>query len=102
MLEEFIKELEELKEFKKKCEYLEKDKQVLSDKLFEYMTREYEGTSYESRCSAYIKNSCSCCRNCDFGYCSLMRELPQDIGKPVQSDKAWIPATKGCSNFRWS
>lgn len=42
MVEELIKELNELQEYKKKYECVQKEKQKMSDLLYEYMMREYE------------------------------------------------------------
>lgn len=99
MIEELIKELSELQEYKKKYKSAQKDKQNMSDLLFEYMMKEYENTSYEDRCTQQIDRQCSACRSND--YCS-MNGFPEDIGIPIKSDKAWIPSVKSCENFRWS
>jgi len=101
MLEELLNEINELREYKKKYEWAEKDKQRMSDLLFEYMTKEYDSKSFEERKEEHINNHCSACRNdcfcdCDHSYIS------EDIGKPSKSDKGWIPSTQGCKNFEWS
>jgi hypothetical protein len=96
MLDELVKDLQELLDYKKKYEYIIKDKETMSDLLFELMTEKYNNTSYEDRREHFRENSCQCCR---YEGCNL--ELPQDIGKPIKSDKAWIPATKSCGNFQW-
>ena len=33
-------------------------------------------------------------------YCDA--SLSEDIWKPIPSEKAWIPARKGCEKFEWS
>ena len=98
MIDEFLIDIQELKEYKHKYECVQKDKQKMSDLLFELMTNEYERTSYEDRKEHYKHDSCRDCRG--YGYCEL--EIPQDIGKPIKSDTAWIPATKSCGHFEWS
>lgn len=97
MVEELIKDIEELIEYKKKYESAIADKKVLSDKLYKYMMREYENKSLEERIADY-KNNCCGCRHQD--YCNI--ELPKDIGKPIPSEKAWIPASVSCGKFEWS
>ena len=98
MLEQLIKELEELKEYKHKYECAIKDKQRMSDLLYEYMMKEYENTTKEERVLKFKQDTCRCCRYRD--YCSI--ELPDDIQKPIASNKAWIPATKSCGEFDWA
>lgn len=100
MLEELIKEMNELVDYKKKYEHAMADKQKMSDMLYEYMMKEYERTPYEERCKTYIEKHCSMCRL--RGYCDRKHNLSKDIMMPVPSDKAWIPAQKGCSMFEWS
>lgn len=100
MLDEFLKEIEELKECKKQYEFALKDKQVMSEKLYEYMMKEYEATSYEDRCKTHIETTCKCCRYRDD--CELKNNFPQDVWQPVPSDKAWIPARKSCGEFKWA
>lgn len=101
MVEKLMKELIELQNYKKKYEYAQKDKQTMSDKLYEYMMREYENTSYEDRCKEHIEKTCSSCRY-RFYDCNLQNSFPEDIWKPVESDKAWIPDRKSCDKFQWS
>jgi hypothetical protein len=97
MLDELIKEVHDLKEYKLKYEYVIKDKERMSDLLFELMTEKYNNSSYADRKEYFRKNSCRCCR---YEVCCDL-EVPQDIGKPIKSDKAWIPAIKSCENFEW-
>lgn len=98
MLDELLKDINELKEYKKKYEYALKDKQTMSELLYDYMMREYESMTREEKVLVHQTNSCSACRHRD--YCSI--ELPEDIWKPIPSDKAWIPARKSCGRFEWS
>lgn len=98
MLEQLIKELEESKKYKSKYECVIKDKQRMSDLLYEYMMKEYENTTKEERVLKFKQDICRCCRYRD--YCSI--ELPDDIQKPIASDKAWIPVTKSCGEFEWA
>lgn len=98
MLEQLIKELEELKEIKKKYECAIKDKQTMSEKLYEYMLKEYESTTKEERILHYKENTCKYCKyknECNFW-------LPDDIGEPIPSENAWFPATRGCGEFDWA
>ena len=99
MIEELIKELSELQEYKKKYESAQKDKQKMSDLLFEYRMKEYENTSYEDRCAQQISKQCSACR---YRHDCSKNNFPEDIRLPVKSDKAWIPGFKSCENFMWS
>lgn len=101
MLDELLKEIEVLRSYKNLYECALSDKQVMSDKLYEYMTKEYENTSYEDKCKSYIKDTCSCCRYRLYG-CDHQNNLPEDILKPIPSDKAWIPSRKTCGYFKWS
>lgn len=98
MIDELIKELNELLEYKDEYEMAMKDKQRMSDMLLEYMEKEYENQTYEKRCTLYEKEVCKCCRynNC----CAHL--LPKDISKPIPSDKGWIPAKISCKKFEWS
>ena len=100
MIEELIKEIEELKKYKFLYECQLKDKQRMSDMLFELMTKEYENTPLEVRKEKHIREQCKDCRGewCD---CDHSR-LPEDVYKPKVSDKAWIPAITICKDFEWS
>ena len=101
MLEQLIKDMNELLSYKEKYEHAIKDKQTMSNKLYELMTKEYEKTSYEDRCKQYIEHECSGCRYRIYG-CDYQSNLPKDILQPIPSDKAWIPACKTCGHFEWS
>lgn len=98
MLDELLKEINELKEYKIKYECASKDKQRMSELLYDYMMQEYENTSKEKRIELHKINCCSCCRYrdcCDF-------EFPEDVWKPIPSEKAWIPAKTTCGSFKWA
>lgn len=97
MLNDLLKEIQELQEYKHKYKCALKDKQNMSNLLFELMTEKYNNTSFEERKKYYIKSMCDACRFSD--YCNV--ELPKNIGEPIKSDKAWIPATKTCGDFEW-
>ena len=96
MLDEVLKEIEDLKTYKSKYKNLQAEKQIMSDRLYKLMLREYETKTYDQRAEEYRKDMCQCCKfnGCDY-------TLPQDIGLPIQSKEAWIPATKGCKEFEW-
>ena len=98
MLEELIKEIQELQEYKYKYECVQKDKQRMSDLLYEYMMREYESMGREERIISFRANNCIYCKYDD--YCNA--SLPEDIWKPIPSKKAWIPGRKCCEKFEWS
>lgn len=98
MIDELIKELNELYKYKEKYGYVIQEKRMLSTMLLEYMDREYNNQTYETRCKLYEKEVCKCCRYND--YCDHL--LPQDILKPIPSDKGWIPSKVSCGKFKWS
>lgn len=99
MIKELIVELQELQEYKRRYESAKEDKQEMSDLLYEYMMKEYEATPYKERCNKHIKEICNDCWGRDD--CQFKHILPEDIGMPIKSDRAWIPATKICGDFEW-
>ena len=99
MLDDLIKELNELKEYKKKYECALKDKQSMSDLLYKFMIQEYQNFSYEQRCEMYKEECCKCCMYRD--YC-LQEDLPDNILKPIPSESGWIQRRTGCERFKWS
>lgn len=100
LIGQLIEELQELQGYKEKYECVQKDKEIMSQTLFEYMQREYKQKNYNERSEEYRKNTCCSCRYRDG--CGLKDNLPENIGEPVPSDKEWIPGRKTCENFRWS
>lgn len=100
MIEELIREIEELEKYRQKYENAEKEKQVMSEMLFKYMEDEYQKTSYEARSEKYRNDICSACRYRP--ECTIKFGLPKDISKPIPSDKSWVPSRKSCGNFMWS
>lgn len=98
MLEDFLKEINELKEYKEKYEYALKGQQIMSELLYDYMMKEWEGMSREDRVNMHREEACSCCRYSM--HCTI--ELPEDVLKPIPSEKAWIPARTCCEKFQWS
>ena len=98
MIDEFINEIKELQEYKKKYLCAVKDKQCMSDLLYEYMTKEYKRMSKQKRIEKYEEECCKCCRYRE--YCKF--DFPDDIYKPIKSDNAWIPGRVTCGNFEWS
>jgi hypothetical protein len=99
MLEKIIEELTELIAYKRRYESAQKDKQTMSDMLYDYMLKEYEATPYEERCKKFHDYSCIHCKNQDYCLMLLKNEYPEDILMPVKSDSAWIPPRKGCGKF---
>jgi hypothetical protein len=97
MLDELLKEITELKEYKHKYECSYQNNQTMSDLLYEFMMEKYNNTSLEERILNYKNKTCNMCRYWDD--CGL--NLPENIGEPIKSDKAWIPAIKGCGKFQW-
>ena len=90
-------EIIELQEYKDKYEFAQHDKRMLSDLLFRYMTKEYEKMLYFEKVKAYQEYSCVNCIHRD----GCTKELPDDIYKPIPSDKACIPERVGCKDFEW-
>lgn len=97
MLEELVKEISELKECKKRCEFIDRDRQYMSNLLYEYMIKEYESMSRQDILNEYKKEYCDYCRR--KGWCRV--GFPDDIYKPVPSDIAWVPGRITCGNFEW-
>lgn len=97
MLEELLKELNELRAYKERYENVVKDKERMSALLYEYMVKEYNSMSYEERAAEFRKKTCCSCRYRD----DCSSALPIDIMRPVPSEDAWIPGVIGCRDFRW-
>lgn len=100
VIDELMKELKELQEYKYKYECQKKDKERMSNMLFELMTERYNNQTYEERCELHKKEMCECCRF--YVGCDMRNNLPEDIWEPRESDKAWIPSHTTCGNFEWS
>ena len=58
MLQEFINNINELIEYKKKYEHAVKDKQRMSDALYEIYLEKYNNQTSEERKQIYIKERC--------------------------------------------
>lgn len=99
MLEEILKEIEELKEYKKKYECAEKDKERMSEYIYENELEKWKNKTYISKVKEYQENNCKDCRFC-FG-CDIKTHLSEDIGKPIKN-KGWFPGKKMCGNFKWN
>lgn len=97
MIDELILEINELKDIKKKYEFALKDKQKMSDLLYELMSEKYDNLPYEERAEWHKKEMCNHCK-----YDGCGRELADDIGCVLPSEKAWIPSRICCKNFDWS
>lgn len=96
MIEELIKSLEELQEYKTKCEFLNLDKEKMSAELLTLMQNEYDRLSFQERADKYKKETCKMCR---FNWCEM--KLPEDILMPQASEKNFIPGKKTCGKFEW-
>lgn len=97
MLEELLKEINELKEYKERYELANKDKEQMSDLLYDYMMKEYIQMTDEERITKYKKEYCCNCRRKHV--CEYNCNLPENIMKPVPSKDAWIPRVIGCKYF---
>jgi len=102
MLDELLKEISELKEYKRLYESQKIDKARMSEELFKLMTEKYNNQSYEERCEIYRKTECRDCRSRDYCLEDFTNKLPENILEPVLSDKEWIPGVRGCKSFEWS
>lgn len=99
MLEEFIKDINELMEYKKKYEYAIKDKQCMSDTLYDLYLEKYNNQTFEERKQNYINDYC---RSCRYNFDCNKNIIPKDITMPTKSDKGWFPPKTSCGNFEWS
>lgn len=97
IMDELIAEINELKDIKKKYEFALNDKQKMSDLLYELMSEKYDNLPYEERAEWHKKEMCNHCR-----YYGCGRELSDDIGCVLPSEKAWIPGRVSCKHFDWS
>lgn len=107
MLEELFKEIQELREYKRKYEYAVKDKEYMSALLYKYMIKEYEETPYEKRAESYENEWCRHCEHRSYYdsdcWCYAgVEKLPDDIYKPIPSDRGYVPSLKRCEHFEWS
>lgn len=101
MIDELISEINELKNYKKKYESTLKDKQAMSDLLYDLMSEKYNNLSYEERIEWHKKEMCNHCR---YYPCvsKLSDKLPDDVGCVIPSEKAWIPSRVCCKHFNWN
>ena len=98
MLDEFIKDINELIEYKKKYEYILKDKQKMSDALYELYLEKYNNQSFEERRQLFVKDTCGCCKY----YFDCDKHLSKNVLMPIKSDTGWFPSRVGCDEFQWS
>lgn len=97
MIDDFIKEIQDLKEKCKELESLKVDKKKMADKLLEYELKEYEQIPIQERKEKYFNETCIHCRR----GCVGSSGLPDDIGKPIKSEVDYFPAHKSCEDFMW-
>lgn len=98
MLEQLLKEINDLKEYKFKYECAEEDRKHMSNYIYEEELSKFKEKSYEARANKFREDTCKCCR---FYYgCSIKEHLPEDIGKPIKSEN-WFPGYKTCEKFEW-
>lgn len=100
IIENLIEELKSLEEVKKKYEYVEEAKKVMSDMLLDYMKKEYDKSTYSERCAKYNHEICKDCFH-RHG-CVIKNDLPKNILEPIPSNNNYIPARRTCGNFKWS
>jgi hypothetical protein len=100
MLEDFIKDIQELIEYKKKYEDAMVARQRMSDALYELYLEKYNNQTFEERKEKYIKEQCKDCRSSWYGCKHDI--IPDNVGMSIRSDRAWVPARVGCSEFNWS
>ena len=100
MLNELIDEIKQLQEYKQKYESQAKDKQKMSDELFKLMMDKYNNQTHEERSKLHNEELCRSCKFRD--YCQERYDLPEDIWKPIEGEKAWIPGHTTCGGFAWS
>jgi len=99
MLDELLKEIQELQGFKNKYEFSLIDKQKMSDKLYELQTEIYNSKTFEERKKMQIDLNCTCCRGKDYCDKSI---IEYDVMMPIPSNCAWMPSIKCCKKFEWS
>ena len=58
MLEQLLEEINELKKYKERYELAERDKERMSEMLYDYMMKEYESMTKEERIEKYKKECC--------------------------------------------
>lgn len=97
ILDDLIKELNELKDYKNKYEHAMADKKRMAKELYDLMLNEYKSIPKEVHRDNHIEHWCRCCRGkygCNKSY------MPENVGEPVESED-WIPGTVGCPEFEW-
>lgn len=108
IIEKFIEEYTELKEYKKKYEHQKEDKKRMAEALYNYELKEYENTPYKQRVERHIKENCKDCRyfygenkECKWLEGTPKNRLPKDILKPIQTKDDYFPGHKICEDFFW-
>lgn len=97
MLDKILEEINELKKYKERYELAERDKERMSEMLYDYMTKEYNSMTKEERMAKFKEENCAHCR-----YRGWDCKIPDNVMQPVRSKDAWIPGKVGCSKFKWS
>jgi len=103
-MKEYLDEISKIVEkqvneqIEKKYSYLLADKKKMSEELYLVMSENYEKTPFEERKDKYKKDMCRCCR---FNWDCDKSIIPENILKPVQSDRDWFPPKIGCEDFEW-
>ncbi len=95
MLEQLLEEINELKKYKERYELAERDKERMSEMLYNCMVKEYESMTKEERIEKYKKEYCANCIYRGYG-CTL----PDNIMQPIRSKDAYIPGVVYCKKFK--
>lgn len=100
IIEDFIKEYQELKKYKQLYKCQEEDKKKMSEKLYEYELKDYKQKDYKQRVEEHIKEQCKDCKwfygrneDCEWLEGTPETRLPQDILKPIKSEENYFPRT---------
>lgn len=97
MLDEFIKEIKELQDYKLKYNNAMADKNRLAEYIYKNELEKYSKKSYEERFNEYVKGTC---KNCKY-HNSCNVDIPRNILEPTKNE-GWFPSYKTCGNFEWS
>ena len=99
MLDKFIKDINELMEYKTKYECAIKDKQSMSDTIYDLYLEKYNNQTFKERKQIYIDDVCRCCK---YRFNCSKEVIPESVLMPIKSDIAWFPISTGCKEFEWS
>ena len=102
MIDDFLKEIHELQEYKKRYEYLLKDYNRAMEELCKFKLEKWENTRPQDRQKAYKETWCVHCRKLDDrkGY---RCRISSDITKPSIAEENGRKYIKyfACERFEW-